>query len=54
MQSGDILGHEFLGIVDDVGSGVKNIKKGTMLFFPLLPYFLFLLNLNRPACSGSF
>lgn len=29
MQKGDILGHEFMGIVQDVGSDVHKIKKGT-------------------------
>ena len=28
MQKGDILGHEFCGIVDEMGPGVKNLKKG--------------------------
>jgi len=28
MSKGDILGHEFCGIVDEVGPGVTNIKKG--------------------------
>lgn len=28
MESGDILGHEFCGVVDEVGSEVKGIKKG--------------------------
>jgi len=28
MQSGDIMGHEFLGIVEEVGSEVKDIKLG--------------------------
>lgn len=28
LQKGDILGHEFCGIVDEVGSEVKNLKKG--------------------------
>lgn len=28
MQKGDILGHEFCGIVDEVGSAVKKVKKG--------------------------
>ena len=28
MQKGDILGHEFCGIVDSVGSEVKNVKPG--------------------------
>jgi threonine dehydrogenase-like Zn-dependent dehydrogenase len=28
MKAGDIIGHEPMGIVEEVGSGVKNIKKG--------------------------
>lgn len=28
LQKGDILGHEFCGIVDSVGPGAKNIKVG--------------------------
>jgi threonine dehydrogenase-like Zn-dependent dehydrogenase len=28
MQKGDILGHEFCGVVDEVGSEVTNLKKG--------------------------
>jgi hypothetical protein len=28
LQKGDILGHEFCGIVDDVGSEITNLKKG--------------------------
>lgn len=28
MKKGDILGHEFCGVVDQVGPGVKNIKVG--------------------------
>ncbi|EKM76388.1 hypothetical protein AGABI1DRAFT_63470 [Agaricus bisporus var. burnettii JB137-S8] len=28
MQEGDILGHEFMGIVEEVGPGVKNISAG--------------------------
>lgn len=28
LQKGDILGHEFMGIVDQVGSGVSKLKKG--------------------------
>jgi len=28
MHKGDILGHEFMGIVDEVGPEVKNLKKG--------------------------
>lgn len=29
MAKGDILGHEFCGVVDEVGPGVKNLKVGT-------------------------
>ncbi|CAF0777330.1 unnamed protein product [Adineta steineri] len=28
MEKGDILGHEFMGIVEDMGSEVKHLKKG--------------------------
>ena len=28
LQSGDILGHEWMGIIDEVGPGVKKFKKG--------------------------
>lgn len=28
LQSGDILGHEWMGIVDEVGSAITNVKKG--------------------------
>lgn len=28
LQEGDILGHEFMGIVDEVGSDVHNVQKG--------------------------
>lgn len=28
LEKGDILGHEFCGIVDDMGPAVKNLKKG--------------------------
>lgn len=28
MEKGDILGHEFCGVVDDVGPAVHNVKKG--------------------------
>ncbi|KAK5692948.1 hypothetical protein LTR97_010424 [Elasticomyces elasticus] len=28
MQKGDILGHEFCGIIDSMGSGVKGLEKG--------------------------
>ncbi|KAJ3040706.1 hypothetical protein HDV00_010599 [Rhizophlyctis rosea] len=28
LRRGDVVGHEFMGIVEDAGSGVKNIRKG--------------------------
>jgi threonine dehydrogenase-like Zn-dependent dehydrogenase len=28
MQQGDILGHEWMGVVDEVGSAITNVKKG--------------------------
>jgi hypothetical protein len=28
MQKGDILGHEFCGVIDEIGPGVTNLKKG--------------------------
>jgi len=28
LQPGEILGHEWMGIVDEVGTEVKNVKKG--------------------------
>jgi hypothetical protein len=32
LQKGDILGHEFCGVVDSVGSGITNLKKGYVSF----------------------
>lgn len=34
MMSGDILGHEFMGEVVDVGSGVKNLRSGDRVVVP--------------------
>jgi threonine dehydrogenase-like Zn-dependent dehydrogenase len=34
MQSGDILGHEFMGEVVEVGRGVKNLQKGDRVVVP--------------------
>jgi len=28
MEKGDVMGHEFMGIIEDVGPGVQNLKKG--------------------------
>ena len=34
MESGDILGHEFMGIVEEVGSQVKKLKRGDRVVIP--------------------
>ena len=34
MRRGDIIGHEFMGIVEDVGSGVGNLKAGDRVVIP--------------------
>src|SRR5689334_1851854 len=34
MQKGDILGHEFMGEVVEVGPGVKNLKSGDRVVVP--------------------
>ena len=34
MESGDILGHEFMGIVEEVGSEVTNLKRGDRVVVP--------------------
>ena len=34
LESGDILGHEFMGIVEEVGSDVKNLKRGDRVVIP--------------------
>lgn len=34
MRSGDVLGHEFMGIVEEVGSGVTKLKKGDRVVVP--------------------
>jgi len=35
MKSGDILGHEPMGIVEEVGRSVKKLKKGDRVVVPL-------------------
>ena len=34
METGDILGHEFMGIVEDVGKKVTNVKRGDRVVVP--------------------
>ena len=34
MQSGDVLGHEFMGEVVEVGSGVTTLKPGDRVVVP--------------------
>ncbi|MGB3556724.1 MAG: zinc-dependent alcohol dehydrogenase [Jannaschia sp.] len=34
MKTGDILGHEFMGVVEDVGPEVGNLKKGDRIIVP--------------------
>ncbi len=43
MESGDILGHEFMGEVVEVGRGVKNLQKGDRVVVPF-----------PIACGGCF
>ena len=34
MEAGDVLGHEFMGIVEEVGPGVKKLKRGDRVVVP--------------------
>jgi threonine dehydrogenase-like Zn-dependent dehydrogenase len=34
MREGDVLGHEFMGIVEEVGSGVNNLRPGDRVVVP--------------------
>lgn len=36
LKEGDILGHEFMGIVEDAGSGVTAVKKGDRVVIPFV------------------
>lgn len=36
MHTGDILGHEFMGVVEDVGPGVTRVKKGDRVVIPFV------------------
>lgn len=33
MEAGDILGHEFMGIVEEVGAEVKNLQRGDRVVY---------------------
>jgi threonine dehydrogenase-like Zn-dependent dehydrogenase len=34
MESGDVLGHEFMGVVEEVGSAVRKLKRGDRVVVP--------------------
>ena len=34
MKAGDVIGHEFMGVVEDVGPEVKKVKKGDRVVVP--------------------
>ena len=36
MKDGDIMGHEFMGIVEEVGTGVTDIRKGDRVVVPFV------------------
>lgn len=36
IKDGDILGHEFMGVIEDVGKDVKNVKKGDRVVIPFV------------------
>ncbi|RYY92368.1 MAG: glutathione-dependent formaldehyde dehydrogenase, partial [Comamonadaceae bacterium] len=36
VQHGDILGHEFMGVVEDAGSGVTNLRRGDRVVVPFV------------------
>ncbi|MGQ3170439.1 MAG: zinc-dependent alcohol dehydrogenase [Methylophilus sp.] len=36
MKDGDILGHEFMGVVEDTGPSVTNVKKGDRVIIPFV------------------
>jgi threonine dehydrogenase-like Zn-dependent dehydrogenase len=36
LRNGDILGHEFMGIVEEVGAGVRRVRKGDRVVVPFV------------------
>lgn len=34
MKSGDVLGHEFMGVVEEIGTGVTHLKRGDRVVIP--------------------
>jgi threonine dehydrogenase-like Zn-dependent dehydrogenase len=36
MKDGDILGHEFMGVIEDIGPGVSRLKKGDRVVVPFV------------------
>jgi threonine dehydrogenase-like Zn-dependent dehydrogenase len=36
MKDGDILGHEFMGVVEETGAGVTNLRKGDRVVVPFV------------------
>jgi len=36
LKHGDILGHEFMGVVEDVGSSVTRVRKGNGVIIPFV------------------
>ncbi|MCD9005096.1 glutathione-dependent formaldehyde dehydrogenase [Luteimonas sp. XNQY3] len=36
LHKGDILGHEFMGIVEDIGADVQNVRKGDRVVIPFV------------------
>src|ERR1700753_3605596 len=56
MEAGDILGHEFMGIVEEVGPEVKNLKRGDRVVVPFpiaCGHCFFCQHGASPACENS-
>lgn len=45
-KTGYVIGHEFTGIILDVGSGVQNFKKGDHVVSPFTRYYSFEMQRN--------